>query len=324
MKPWILSSILTLLVSPLLAQGVVPEVDTAEVLRRGDMVTQAGTGIASNPDELAYLTAIAPPADDSHKWFVTVITSKTINTPQGEKLKSDFRNAPELLAFVAAPEEAKSWAHYNEYLAEDTTQQFRLKDYKLAGYPAIVLQPPRDGSWGSAATVVFQSSEYNGDSKKLADAIRSSIRAYSAKMHTLGYPKLAIKSPRLDSSVVVNGGARQQPAGVDPPFRQYTDPLPPDPRMPSQYPPASQVSPNGNPLSLLGLLISSLFGGQSLSMLAALAIFVNTAMYCWDWYRAWLKNQGKEPVFTDAQKAEIAAFLTSILGGQKPTSPPAP
>lgn len=323
MKSW-LCLILLFLVSPLLAQGVVPEVDTAEVLRRGDMVTQAGTGIAASADELAYLSAIAPPADDSHKWFVTVITSKTLNAPQGEKLKSDFRNAPELLAFVAAPEESKAWAHYNEYLAEDTTQQFRLKEYKVAGYPAVVLQPPRDGSWGDAGTVVFQSSDYSGDSKKLANSIRSAIKAYSAKMHTLGYPKLANKSPRLDSSFVVNGGARQQPVGVDPPFRQFTDPLPPDPRMPSQYPPASQVSPDGNPLSLLGLLIASLFGGQSLLTLGALAMLVNTAMYCWDWYRAYLKNQGKEPIFTDAQKAEIAAFLTSILGGQKPTNPPAP
>src|SRR5690349_1108293 len=79
--------------------AVPPQVDTAEVLRRGDMVIIAGEG-PRGADEDAMRMATAPPPDESSMWFVTVI--KTNNCQYCTRLHSDFQSAPELLAFVAA------------------------------------------------------------------------------------------------------------------------------------------------------------------------------------------------------------------------------
>ena len=165
----------------------IPQVDVAEVLRRGDMVVVAGEG-PRGASEDAMRMATAPPPDESHMWFVTVI--KTNNCPYCTKLHSDFQSAPELLAFVAATAPYKPWGHYNEYNVTDETQKWRLKAYRITGYPTIVIQPPRNGMWGNPRTVVFQTTGYDGNPKKLAQAITNGVRAYAAKMGEQGYPKI--------------------------------------------------------------------------------------------------------------------------------------
>lgn len=236
--------LLALVCSVSFAQGVIPEVDTAEVLRRGDLVVVAGEGPRGG-DEEAFLSAMSPPADDSQKWFITVLTTK--DCAFCDKLKSDFRKAQELLAFVAAPDETKAWAHYNEYSAQDATQAWRVKEFKVASFPTVVIQPPRNGMWGDPKVVVFQQSGYDGNAKKLADSIRSTVKAFSVKMHDKGYPRLAIKSQSL-----VEGGSRQvavdppfvQPPQVDPFNPQYQPVTPVTPSVPSQWPPpATPVTP---------------------------------------------------------------------------------
>jgi thioredoxin-related protein len=243
-----LGLLLALTCSTLFADEKAPEVDAAEVMRRGDMVIVAGEGPRSDATE-AFLTAMAPPADDSHKWFVTVLTMK--DCPACETLKKDFRNAPELLSFVTAPDEAKAWAHYNEFSINDATQKWRVKEYKATGFPTLVIQPPRNGMWGDPRTVVYQTSGYDGKSQKLADLIRDGVRKYSAKMAEQGYPKMA---PRSASTAEANsfaasviGGARQQEVGVDPPFETPARPDPFNPQYnpspspaPSQWPPPAQ------------------------------------------------------------------------------------
>lgn len=247
MKRLILGLLLALTCSYAMAVDP-PEVDTAEVIRRGNDVAVVGEGPRSGEEE-AIRAALAPPADDSHKWFVTLIGRK--DCPPCEHLKSDFRKAPELLAFVAAPEESKAWAHYNEYLAEDTTQAKRLAQYKVTAYPTVVIQCPRDGSWGPPGTVVFQQSGYNGDAKALSAAISATVKKYAAKMHNLGYPKQAAKhKSSLSSDELFAGGAMQ--AGVDPPFNPFT-PLPQQPQYPSQYPPQPAPTPAPEPSVPSGL-----------------------------------------------------------------------
>src|SRR6478609_437640 len=102
--------------------------------------------------------AIAPPPDESHMWFVTVI--KTSNCQYCTKLISDFQTAPELLAFVSAAAPYKAWGHFNQYNVTDETQKWRIKAYQISGYPTIVIQPPRNGMWGNPRTVVFQTTGY--------------------------------------------------------------------------------------------------------------------------------------------------------------------
>lgn len=174
----------------------IPQVDVAEVLRRGDLVVVAGEGPRGAVDD-AMRMATAPPPDESHMWFVTVI--KTKNCQYCTKLHSDFQSAPELLAFVAATPPYKPWGHYNEYDASDETQKWRLKAYRITGYPTLVIQPPRNGMWGNPRTVVMQLTGYDGNPKKLAQQITNGVRAYAAKMGEQGYPKiqdLEFLSPR--------------------------------------------------------------------------------------------------------------------------------
>lgn len=274
MKRLILGLLLALIGSYAMAVDP-PEVDTAEVIRRGNDVAVVGEGPRSGEDE-AIRAALAPPEDDSHKWFVTLICRK--DCPPCEHLKSDFSKAPELLAFVAAPEESRAWAHLNIYLAEDTTQAKRLAAYKVTSYPALIIQPPLDGSWGPPSTVVFQQSGYDGDAKKLSALMSATVKKYAAKMHNLGYPKQVAKGTKKNKSSLSSedelfaGGAMQ--AGVDPPFNPFT-PLPQQPQYPSQYPPpAPAPAPAPEPSLPSGLFTSTnlllllLFGMEWLKRLS--------------------------------------------------------
>jgi hypothetical protein len=240
---WIWTALVALaLASAAHAQGVepTPEVDTSEVLRRGDDVAIVGEG-PRNQETEALRLALAPPADDNHKWSLTLVSLK--GCVPCERLKADFRKAPELLAFIAAPEESKAWAHWNEYLADDTLQQkLRLKAYKFAGYPTLILQPPRNGMWGDPATVVFQHAGYAGDPKLLADKLRKALQAYVAVMESRGYPKRASDkqaqqaspSDAPTSSFTSYGEVGQVGAGVDPPFPPCSPPAPMRPSMASR------------------------------------------------------------------------------------------
>ena len=234
-----------------------PQVDTAEVLRRGNSVVVAGEG-PRGAEEDAMIQATAPPPDDSYKWFIVVI--KQPGCEPCARLLSDFQRAPELLAFVSAAEPYKPWAHFVVYDQTDATQQFRLKDYRIAGYPTLVVQPPLNGTWGPPGTVVWQTTGYDGNPKKLAQSITKYVRLYAAAMGAKGYPRppqtffrsgpvteaenVAKTTPSRFRIPSVEGGSRQstveagRPIGVDPPFPSppKVDPFNPTPLGPSPSP----------------------------------------------------------------------------------------
>jgi len=161
------------------------QVDMNEVYRRGDTVVVVGEGPRSGPKE-NFIEAMEAPADDSHKWFITVWSRK--DCQPCAKLKYDFEHAPELLAFVAATEEQKAWSHFNIYYGDDATQEWRRKLYKVERYPTIVIQPPLDCSWGEPSNVVFYQVGYDGIPQNLANAMAKNIRMYVAVMTEKGYP----------------------------------------------------------------------------------------------------------------------------------------
>jgi hypothetical protein len=289
--------------APIKESPKIPQVDTAEVLRRGDMVVIAGEGPRGIAED-SIRAATAPPPDESHMWFVTVI--KTNNCSYCTKLHSDFQQAPELLAYVAAVAPYKPWGHYNEYNVSDETQKWRIQHYRITGYPTIVIQPPRNGMWGSPRTVVFQTTGYDGNPKKLAAAITAGVRKYAVTMSKQGYPKIQdtvtstttplwgkntqlLSEGPVNSFPVFQGGSQQftpEPTSfqkvtqieTNPPFVTppridpfNPQPTPNQPIVTPQWPPTDQPQPQlpglGTVLSLIFQLIGGMLSGSTITNL---------------------------------------------------------
>ncbi|MFM9115156.1 MAG: hypothetical protein ACKOU6_03235, partial [Planctomycetota bacterium] len=106
----------------------VPDIAIREIQRRGNLVQRLGGGHQS--DTLtAFAEAMRPPEDDSHKWFISVVTAR--NCKFCDSLKRDFANSEHLKPFVDVEDHTQSWSHYNVYASEDATQAWRFKDVKI-------------------------------------------------------------------------------------------------------------------------------------------------------------------------------------------------
>jgi hypothetical protein len=196
-----------MLVGAASAQAAPPEVERQEVLRLGNHV-QRIDGHRSAADD-AFVQVMGPPADDNHKWFITVISTKSCGACT--RLKGDLASNSYLRALVNAENPKESWSHFNSYLHEDRSQQFRWQNIKLGGFPTILVQPPLNKKYGDPATVVFQQTGYDGNGQRLAAKITGAIKAYLARRVQAVPRRLA--------------GHRQQvpvtdddPVGVDPPW----------------------------------------------------------------------------------------------------------
>jgi hypothetical protein len=172
--------------------------------------------------EDALVEALAPPASDADKWFISVLTTQ--NCAGCVKLKRDWEANAWLLA-LANPADAKaSWAHFNVYAAEDAIQKFRFAGIKVTAYPTILVQPPRTRKYGDPATVVFQGT-YGGDPQKLASEIVRAIRKYVAAL-----------DKREPGPREVEGEQEAEQVGVDPPWQ-----------------PAPKEDPNAKPILQVNL-----------------------------------------------------------------------
>lgn len=170
-------------------------VDVGEIYRRGDSVEYIN-GIQSEPNPA--IEAMAPPATDADKWFVSVLTAPGCS---GCKTLLKEWETNDWLRSIADPNDAKkSWAHFSVYDKSDRSQAFRFKTLKVTTYPTVIVQPPRTGKYGEASTVVYQG-VYTGDARKLAEAINSAIRLYVERVSEVqGGHQQAPWQPRDDTS----------------------------------------------------------------------------------------------------------------------------
>ncbi|MGC4005040.1 MAG: hypothetical protein QM811_18780 [Pirellulales bacterium] len=146
-------------------------VDRDEIVRRGDRVEHVDAYAFSDGDPLA------PPADDSHKWFVTLLTQP--GCAPCKTLLTDLATRDELRAFVDPGDMRRSWAHFNRYSSADESQHWRWKHVAIAGYPTLLIQPPLNGRYGDPKQVVLQKTGYDGDAKKLAGQLRDAIETHA-------------------------------------------------------------------------------------------------------------------------------------------------
>jgi thiol-disulfide isomerase/thioredoxin len=229
-------------------------IDPHEILRRGnhvEVINAAAPHTDGAAEETAELAALAPPADDSHKWFISIITLD--NCGPCKKLLADWPASPELAAF-AQPRDAKSsWAHLNIYAAEDETQTWRWQHIAVKSYPTILLQPPRSGLFGDPAVVVLQKSGYHGKPAELAAQLRAAVqkhvkqhRSESAQRQNPGVHPRGTLAEEGEQTTFVNFEQKSPPFA--PPVKPSVLPLPtfdPLPLLPA-IPPS--VDPDAKPV----------------------------------------------------------------------------
>ncbi len=170
----------------------------AEATRRGDMVEYTGAeGVCYGTDaDALYAETVKPPQSDADKWFVSVVT--TGNCKGCVKLKAAWRSNSWLLAIANPKDPKSSWAHYQEYSADDRSQRWRFAKLKIKTYPTVIVQPPRSKKYGDPTTVVFQG-VYQNDPKELAARITGAIKQYVQKL------------PKAEATVTAAHGDRAPP-----------------------------------------------------------------------------------------------------------------
>jgi hypothetical protein len=246
------------------AQFTTPEVDRDAVIRMGNSVIHSGGG-HKDDGEIAFGEVMGPPADDNHKWFISVITSR--NCQHCERLKADLHKSQYLRAFCNLDDQKTSWAHTNVYLAGDKSQDWRWKDLRIGGYPTILIQPPLNKQFGDPSTVVLQHTGYDGNDKKLAEKMSAYIRAYIKKLSETPRQNWEHSSAIRQATYSRSRGFGQSAdVGLDPPWtpRPKVEPSPaPTPFAPPFLPPVNvpvfpdtppvgpqpgPVSPDANPV----------------------------------------------------------------------------
>ncbi len=333
------------------------EVFTTEVIRRGNHVVIAGEGPREGPEE-NFRAATAPPADDNHKWHVTLWIKP--GEAASEALRRDFLTKPELNAFIAAEPPTNAWGHFVVLNVDDATQKWRLDrtkqfHFKVDRTPTLVIQPPRNGRFGDVRLVIMQEAGYNGDAKALKERIIYAVRKYSTKLYASGYVWSATKSggeeptegPKQAAGEGGFGGPTPAPFAVPPvvdPFNPLAPPLAQVPHYPAPAPagpfgpqpipnfpppdaplapvppqtPAPDTKPVPAPAPVGGFLMSLLAGFAGMGTLLGLA---GTA---WGLWRMFAKATGKPLLISDADYQAAMVLLAAWKGGNLPGLPPAP
>ena len=293
----------------------VPEIAVAEITRRGDAVEYVAP-IAAGTDGTQPLEALAPPADDSHKWYITVVTQ--VNCPACDLVKHDFARSPERAAFVNVENHRESWAHYNVYDLADQTQRWRWAKIKISGTPTILIQPPRDGKYGDPKTVVWQQSGYSGDPQQLAQKLRAAIITYAERRQETRDKRRepeapAVSSPDLDSrpSTLHSPGIGQPFTPPEPqdlvPTIDWPRPLRPDPA-PAPAPDAQPGAPKIDLGTLITMLVGSLLTGNNV------ALFAIAGVGGFMLIRKIRQARGKPMILSDETVEALASRIFDLLG----------
>lgn len=153
---------------------------THETARRGNHVEKTGT-IRSG----LMAAALAPPADDSDKWFVTLVYEP--GKEDSEYMRSVIAKSTDIKCWIDANDASKSPTHYQERSITNPTQKDWISGVQPAidakGLPMLVLQPPRNGKFGKPTTVV-KAIHGIGSGKYIADKFREAIREYIASLES--------------------------------------------------------------------------------------------------------------------------------------------
>ncbi len=182
----------------------VPVVAEREIEKLGNHVQELGT-IQSGPAD-AISEALATPADDSDRWFVTTVYED--GKPASQKLVYDFGNAKQL----------RSWAddsHYHTREASSETQKdwlnesLKQKITQSGGYPAVVIQPPRNGKYGPNSTIVGVCGGYDGNPANMSARIRAKVTQYITILNNKGL---------ISASKQIRGGHAESVIGAPAPF----------------------------------------------------------------------------------------------------------
>lgn len=213
------------------AEKDVPWKAKAEILRRGDYVEHVD-GFQSDAT-LAFAEAVAPPADDSGKFYVCVVTKRGCRGC--EQLRADIEGAlgkepnESLKAWVNAKDYKQSWAHYQVFQIEDATQEQlgRWKNKRPTTFPCVFIQPPFNGSFGPPTNLVFWKEGYDGP-EKLDGEMQAAVKKYC---ETVGPVRAAYKARQRALAAArerVPGGGFEQSGGKhDPPVTPPPVLLPP-------------------------------------------------------------------------------------------------
>ena len=287
---------LALIPSVLWAQPAVTEVDQAEVLRRGNLVELVGDESRASQTE-SFPQAMAPPASDADKWFISVISMRSC--PGCEKLKHDWATSPWLLALAQPGDTKQSWAHYGVYDKDDRSQAFRFERLKITTFPTILVQPPRSKRYGDPSSVVYQG-VYKGDPETLAREILQSIARYLQKLSATPSPvRLAFGQKEMAADAPWQPVPKVdpwQPAPTPNPQLPTLDPIiPPQPALPAP----AQTFPWSS-------LVALLMAGFSLPAMATLIVW---AIYV---IRARRQVAGKAPLVDQATLDRILQVLQKL------------
>lgn len=241
----------------------VPPVAQHEIARRGNHVEQTGT-IRSG----LMAAALSPPADDSAKWFLTLVYRP--GEEASERMRTSVELSVAMRPWVDAHDPAKSSMHYQLRSVDDATQSDWLANLrpKLAadGLPCVVLQPPKNGRFGSSAVIVkLIHGAMSGEelSRRLRDGIVryvQTVEVASTAPSTLD-PQLSTLAgigvpPPFDVAPKPRPKPRDEPPEADETVEW--PPVPPKTPPPAEPPPNPTVPAPGPPTSTLGLVIGVL------------------------------------------------------------------
>lgn len=193
---------------PPIGKDLPPEVEL-ELGRIGHDVIEMGT-IQAGP-EAAVIQAVATPESDADRWWFSAILPPADASPETKA------NAALLLKHInegkfkswVIPGDKRSWALFQQKQAGSQIQQDWLKPVEAFcekyGYPAIVIQPPRNEDFGKNAKVVCSIGGYKGDYEAWNTIISDRVKAYTRKHYADG----SIQAGSLESQTQGQGHAQQ-------------------------------------------------------------------------------------------------------------------
>ncbi len=166
-------------------EGDVPSSARREIAMRGEQIERIDGQVRAGDGEDVIGQAADTPPDDSGKWHLSILTVG--NCQACERLKSDLRSEA-FRDWVNLDDHEQSWAHYHEIRFDgDVGREWgsKLEKFlrrKIADFPAVVVQPPVNGSFGKHTELVFLQQGYDGDAEKLTTKMAEAIGKYCAKL----------------------------------------------------------------------------------------------------------------------------------------------